>query len=238
MQQSLSNLIMANSSFLKLNILFDEEKKDILRFYLDKDIFTFFGRNEFMIFGAPNDCDVLHFTGKNDRENPQILVEYAGEKYIFNGNKSGFTIRNEEQPNIRAYICYYSDTNSFVNDIYYQNDEKIIHERHRIYANENKGFEYKKSVKSEYGKVRYPICCMRLISKDDYDNEYYEIYSLNKEKDNIIKKFIDGIKEYSINGMDLSRDEYLESIFSIMEQNTESLKNPKKLTRVKNITNY
>ena len=234
--QSLSDLIMANRKFLKLNNFFNEEKISILKYYLEKDINVFLGENVSLSLGKPTDKESLHFSSETDEENSKMIIEYNNQVYIFKGNRLGFTIQNLSDPNMYAFICYYSDTNSFVNDIHYVLDENIIHERHRVYVNENKGYEYKRSVKSKYGKIRYPICHMRLISKDDYNNDYFEIYSLNKDNENIIKKLIDTIRGYSIKSISSTPDEYLANIFKIMEQKTTN--KSKMLTKTKNIAKY
>ena len=239
MEQNLVEYIMSEAEFLGLNDMYNEETRNVVHYFLEKNIKSIFGKTEFTINHEKN-SEILIDKVVKDGSNPnKLMIDYAGEQYkiqyISNNELGALSIYG----NIGSAVTKFDkNKNEYTNTVTYMVDNISYKEDQRVTCGTEKIFEYQKETSLNSKVEKYPKYMMIPAGvKKNPDIEVFKISSpesVENDKSSFLKKIIDEVKNPSLVSVKTNYGDpnilaYLDKIYEVMEQKTNELEVSKKL---------
>lgn len=221
--QKLSDLIIRNLKFLKFDEEFYQNGVNVLQYFLEKDICSLFGKDEFT-FDELSQSNELEIEKITDGNGQKIKLIFPNEKYIIQKINNALTIMDERRVLVAKITMDLNGTYQNILTTVY--NDQLVFEIQRI-NKEAREFEYEKRVKPFVGEEKKYDFCMKSLGMKKDDVEKFELLKNIPEDGNnwfdFFKKiFISEIVSIPTSYITDDICNYLNNIFDYMEKKCEN----------------
>lgn len=228
---NLTQLVMDNLEFLGLNVEFCCKNKDILKYYLDNNITSIFGKTTFNIdsFSESNsEISIIKFSYDNKK-----IIRIICDKMFFDFVKYGEELILLNRTTGYKLFKISLKNNSYRN-ILINIDEPNITSEIQKYDLDFNEFEYTKTVRCFGEETKYPVVKLKPMLSKNKDIELFELSHIVSDFESM--SLIDKIK-YKMNSKQIisiptgygitNYSSFLNEIFEIMKNECNKFDNNK-----------
>ena len=243
MGTNLASYIMKEAEFLGFTDMYTEETKSVIKYFLEKNIKSMLGKTEFTINQDSNSEILINEVVGDESKSNSLIIDFGGIQYTVSYQKGDSESKLElfegaSRDNGYSFIEFNKEKGEYVNAVTYFKEGTYVKETQKVNVSERKLFEYQKEVSIDGNVTKYPSYMMRPAGvKSSPDNEMYEIISPEEtatKKGSFLKKLLAEVKNPSLIPIktefgDSDSLAYIDKVFEVMEEKTNSLEESKKL---------
>lgn len=168
--KSLSDIILENLTFLKVKKEFFSEQKNVLRYFLHKDIETILGKDQFSFDFNDSQKSEIEIDKVFVENKNVILIHYLGELYqVYVENENLVIAHNGEK------MAQISQIGKLQNMFIDPSIKERTIETQNIYLYPEKIFEYEKRQYTNEGQIVYPKIRLKEMGSKYKDYDYFTV---------------------------------------------------------------